>query len=299
MKYILSSLLLFVTIYATAQDEMPNTETPKDTAWTFEGISSLNFTQGSVKHWAQGGEDFFSALLLNDYTISYDKKKASWENLFNYKLGGTQQGVGRFNQRKTEDIFEFNSKFGYEITNKKLFFSNVVNFKTQFLPSYEYPDEDTRVPIGEFLNPAYLVVATGFEYKYKKMLSVLVSPISGKATFVTDTLYSVPYGLEAGETYRAEMGAYIKINFKKEIMKNVRLQSSLEVFNNYFEDPYTLKNNTDMDWQTTINLKVNEYIKAVLFAHFMWNADVIQRVQIKETLGIGISYSFDSTKKKS
>lgn len=299
MKYILSSLLFFITIYATAQNDTPKTEeTPKDTAWTFEGLSSFNFTQGSVKHWAQGGEDFFSALLLNDYTISYDKNKASWENTFNYKLGGTQQGSGKFNQRKTEDNFEFNSKFGYEISNKNLFFSNVVNFKTQFIQGYEYPDEDSRVEISEFLNPAYLVVATGFEYKYKKMLSILVSPISGKATIVTDTLFSQTYGLDAGETFRAEMGAYIKINFKKEIMKNVRLQSSFEVFNNYFEDPYTLKSNTDMDWQTTINFKVNEYIKAVLFAHLMWNSEVIQRVQIKETLGIGVSYSFDSTKKK-
>jgi hypothetical protein len=229
MKYILSSLLFFIAIYATAQDAAQKTEeTPKDTAWTFEGISSFNFTQGSVKNWAQGGEDFFSALLLNDYTISYDKNKASWENTFNYKLGGTQQGSGKFNKRKTEDIFEFNSKFGYEISGKNLFFSNVVNFKTQFIQGYEYPDEDTRVKISEFLNPAYLVVATGFEYKYKKMLSVLVSPISGKATIVTDTLYSQTYGLDAGETFRAEMGAYIKLNFKKELMKNIRLQSSLE-----------------------------------------------------------------------
>jgi hypothetical protein len=300
MKYFLSLLLLMSVLFVNAQNESTETnDTPKDTAWSFEGISSFNFTQGSVKHWAQGGEDFFSALLLNDYTISYDRRKASWENKFNYKLGGTQQGGGKFNQRKTEDIFEFNSKFGYEIKNKKLFFSNVVNFKTQFMQGYEYPNEETRVKISEFLNPGYLVLATGFEYKYKKMLSVLVSPLSGKATIITDTVYSEIYGLEAGETFRAEMGAYIKINFKKEIMKNVRLESSLEVFNNYFDDPYTLKNNTDMDWQTTINLKVNEYIKAVLFAHFMWNADVIQRVQIKETLGIGISYSFDSTKKKS
>ncbi|PLX15066.1 MAG: hypothetical protein C0599_17620 [Salinivirgaceae bacterium] len=299
MKYFLSFLLLMGVLYVNSQNENNETKnSPKDTAWTFEGISSFNFTQGSVKHWAQGGEDFFSALLLNDYTISYDKKKSSWENTFNYKLGGTQQGTGMYNRRKTEDIFELNSKYGYEIKKGQLFFSNVVNFKTQFLRGYEYPKEDSIAKVSEFLNPGYLVLATGFEYKYKKMLSVLISPLSGKATVVTDTLYSVPYGLEPGETFRAEMGAYLKVNFKKEIMKNVRLQSSLELFNNYLDNPYTLKNNTDLDWQTTINFKVNEYIKAVLFAHFMWNADVIQRVQIKETLGIGISYSFDSTKKK-
>jgi hypothetical protein len=276
-----------------AQNDTTNVaETPKDTAWTFEGQSSFNFTQGYLDNWSQGGENFLSTLLLNDYSIIWEKEKASWENTFNYKLGGTQQGEKDI--KKTEDIFEFNSKFGYEISQKKLFFSNVLNFKTQFLKGFDFVDDTTKIRVSQFLNPGYLVLATGFEYKYKKMLSALVSPVSGKATITTDTTYSTTYGLEAGENFRAEMGAYIKIQFKKDIMKNVKLNTSLELFNNYFDKP----ENIDVDWQTTFTFNINKYLKAVLFAHLMYDHDVIQKLQVKETLGIGISYAINSREKK-
>lgn len=293
MKYLLFSIFILITSFVLAQNDTTNvTETPQVTAWTFEGQSSFNFTQGALKNWSQGGENFLSTLLLNDYTILWEKKRGSWENNFNYKLGGTQQGEQDL--KKTEDIFEFNSKFGYELSQKKLFFSNVINFKTQFLKGFDYVDDTTKVRVSQFLNPGYLVLATGFEYKHKKMLSALLSPVSGKATITTDTTYSTTYGLDAGKNFRAEMGAYVKIQFKKEIVKNVKLNTSLELFNNYFEKP----ENIDVDWQTTFTFNINKYLKAVLFAHLMYDHDVIQKLQIKETLGIGVSYALNSKEKK-
>ncbi|HKK58831.1 MAG TPA: DUF3078 domain-containing protein [Salinivirga sp.] len=288
MKLLTTIMLTMAVIISYGQQDTAKTvEQKKDTVWTFEGQSSLNFTQGFLENWSQGGENFLSTLLLNDYTISYDKKRASWENSFNYKLGGTQQGDQ--DMRKTEDIFEFNSKFGYDISNRNIFFSNIINFKTQFLKGFDYGSGNDSIAISRFLNPGHLVVATGFEYKYDKILSAMISPLSGKATFMTDTVKYNPetFGIDGDKNFRAEMGAYIRIKFKKELIKNVSINTSLELFNNYFDHP----ENIDIDWQSTITFKANDFIKTVLFTHFVYDQNVSQYWQVKETLGIGIAYS--------
>src|SRR6056297_998682 len=80
MKLLTTIMLTMAVIISYGQQDTAKTvEQKKDTVWTFEGQSSLNFTQGFLENWSQGGENFLSTLLLNDYTISYDKKRASWE----------------------------------------------------------------------------------------------------------------------------------------------------------------------------------------------------------------------------
>lgn len=297
MRRVTSLLLLSISTLSQAHFAADTTiQNSKDTVWTLEGKSSLNFTQGFLENWTPGGENFLSTLILNDYTIDYEKKRASWENNFTYKLGGTQQGEQ--DVRKTEDIFEFNSKFGYNLKRRGLFFSNIVNFKSQAFKGFDYTNEDNSKAISRFLNPGYLIVATGFEYKYKKIMNAMVSPLSGKLSFMTDTVNYDPtaFGIEEGEKLRGEMGAYARINFKKEIVKNIVVNTYLELFNNYFNNP----ENIDINWQTTISFNVNKYIKAVLFTHVVYDDDVpipkangkfTRNFQIKETLGIGIAYT--------
>ncbi len=305
MKITFSTILLIlITVSLFAQnDTIQKKETPKDTAWTFEGQSSFNFTQGYLENWVEGGDNFLSSLLLNDYTLSYDRNHTSWENIVKYKLGGTQQGEEDL--RKTEDIFEFTSKLGYDISKKNFFFSNIINFQTQFFKGHDYANDNDSIPVSRFLNPAKLTIATGFEYKYKKMLSAMVSPLSGKLTFMTDTENFCPetYGIDAGNKYKAEMGAYIKIAFKKDVIKNININSTLVLFNNYFREP----ENIDINWQTTITFTVNEYINAVLYTNFIYDDDIKfeqpdgtegPRWQIKETLGIGLAYKINSKKKE-
>ena len=290
MKYLILILLIIAASKTYGQNDTTQAQaSKKDTVWTFEGQSSLNFTQGYLENWSQGGENFISSLFLNDYTISYDKKRASWENNFNYKLGGTQQGDQ--DMRKTEDIFEFNSKFGYDISNRNIYFSNIINFKTQLFKGFDYASGNDSVAISRFLNPGHLVVASGFEYKAEKMLSALASPLSGKLTFMTDTANYDPeaFGIESDKNFRAEMGAYIRIKFKKELFENIKINTSLELFNNYFNHP----ENIDIDLQTTLTFSVNQYIKTVLFTHFVYDQNVSPYWQVKETLGIGVAYTIE------
>ncbi|MDA3868124.1 MAG: DUF3078 domain-containing protein [Salinivirgaceae bacterium] len=302
MRLLVTVCLFILSASLTlAQETGENNELLKDTVWRFEGQSSFNFTQGFLENWTQGGENFLSGIILNDYTLSYDKEKSSWENNMSYKLGATQQGEERL--RKNEDLFDFSSKYGYDLSNKNIFFTNIISFKTQMFKGFDYANDNDSIAISRFLNPGHIVIATGFEYKYKKILSAMASPLSGKVTLMTDTAHYDPvaFGIDEGENFRAEMGAYVKIKFKKEVVKNVNLSTTLELFNNYFSNP----ENIDIDWQTTITFNVNKYIKTTIFAHVIYDDDVpipltggrtTRNFQIKETLGIGLAYSINKYK---
>ncbi len=80
------------------------------------------------------------------------------------------------------------------------------------------------------------------------------------------------------------------------IMKNVGIQSKLELFSNYLNNP----ENIDVDFENTLNLKINQYISTTLILHFIYDDDIMialdpeglrsgPRLQFKEVLSVGLS----------
>ena len=90
----------------------------------------------------------------------------------------------------------------------------------------------------------------------------------------------------------------IKKEQKKEIVKNVTLQTKLDLFSNYFHNP----ENIDVDWNFMLNMKVNEWLSANLITQLIYDDDVkIQdpetsksapMVQFMEMFGVGLSFKF-------
>jgi hypothetical protein len=85
----------------------------------------------------------------------------------------------------------------------------------------------------------------------------------------------------------AEFGATAKFMLKKEIMKNVLLQSNLQLF-----QAYKSGSATDVDWEVNIGMKINKLLTASLIGQLIYNQDEIDEVQWKEIFGLGLSYSF-------
>lgn len=96
-------------------------------------------------------------------------------------------------------------------------------------------------------------------------MSLFLSPATGKFTIVNDDALSAAgnYGVDRGKKFRSEMGALLKFQVNKEILKNVTAQTKLDLFSNYFHNPQ----NIDVDWSVLINMKVNEYLSANLVSH--------------------------------
>ena len=222
---------------------------------------------------------------------NYKKDKISWENSLDMGYGLLKEQDN--DAVKSNDKLDFSSKFGIKKT-EKLYFSTLFNFKTQFAPGYKYPN--TTDAISRFLAPAYLTLSVGFDYKPNKEFSVLLSPLTGKMTVVNDDALSAAgaFGVDPGKTIRMEVGSFVKMELKTEIMKNVSLHSKLDLFSNYLNNP----ENIDINWDVLINMKINDYLSANLITNLIYDDDIKAgpgegpKVQFKEMFGVGLSLKF-------
>ncbi|WP_439880378.1 DUF3078 domain-containing protein [Pontibacter sp. MBLB2868] len=301
-------LLVFSSTAFAQTDQVPDTTS----VWDFGGIGTVNFSQVSLSNWAAGGQNTVSVLGVAGLFANYKHGDNTWNNSLDLTYGL----VKLENQRvqKSDDKLELNLKYGHR-ASEKWFYSAQLNLKTQLTPTYT-ASRDTL--ISSFFSPAFVLASLGMDYKPNKKLSVFISPVTGKFTFVQDQTLADrgSFGVEpastdiegniipgTGEHFRKEFGGYINVRYKEEILQNITLQSKLDLFSNYLRKP----GNVDVNWENQLNFKVNKLISAGLFLHMIYDDDINvpidtnddnkidakgPRLQLKETLGIGISYSF-------
>ncbi|MDT8400629.1 MAG: DUF3078 domain-containing protein [Bacteroidales bacterium] len=286
----LVAALLF-TIAAISQDTA-TIEGP----WTCNGLTSLNFSQVSLTNWAQGGESSYAINGLAALNFNYTKDKNSWANTLD--IGYGIQKTGEASAKKTDDHLDLLSKYGRNVKGN-WFLSSMLNFKTQFTEGYQQT-EAGRVVISDFLSPGYLILSIGMEYKVDDSFFFSISPLSGKMTIVTqDSLSNVgSFGLEPGKTTRSEFGGLVQVGINKDLMENVNLTSTIDLFSNYLNKPQ----NIDISWKALLNMKINEYLSANISTHLIYDDDIDwvdpegisrgSKVQFKEILGIGFTYKF-------
>ena len=288
MRSLLTLLLLF-PFAVFAQDAV------KDTLWKTSATTTLNFSQVSLTNWAAGGKSSMSGLFMVNYAANYKKGRLSWDNSFDLRYGFIKEKND--NARKSDDQIDISSKLGIE-AGKGWNYSGLLGFKSQFAPGYNY-DTSPRKKISRFMAPGYLTAAIGMDYKTDG-LSVLLSPVSGKFTFVTqDSLSNAgAFGVDPGKTVRSELGATVKIELVKDVMKNVTLDTKLNLFSNYLKNPQ----NIDVDWKVQFNMKVNDYLSANLITHMIYDDDVkiedadtgksSPKLQFMESFGVGLTFKF-------
>ena len=298
MKKILLILSIAMISFITyAQDAVD-----ADTLWKFSGTTSLNVSQLSLTNWAAGGDNSVSGNALINLSANYATDKTSWENKIILGFGLIKQGDDPM--RKSDDQFDFASKLGLKAT-EKWFYTALLGFNTQFAEGYDNPGEDDRLKISNFMAPGYLSFSLGMDYKPSEAFSLFLSPLSSKFTFVLDDDLSAQgtFGLDPGQKTRAEFGAYIKMTFKKEILKNVTLDTKIDLFSNYLDHPQYV----DVNWDLQLSFKVNEYLSASLLTQLIYDYDIkfgedttgdgvndtfSEKVQFKELFGLGLTYSF-------
>ncbi|WP_319502970.1 DUF3078 domain-containing protein [uncultured Draconibacterium sp.] len=285
---ILLILLLIIPTLAFAQET-------KDTLWTTSGSTTLNFSQVSLNNWAAGGKSSMSGVFMVNYAANYKKDKLSWDNTFDFRFGFLKEEDD--DVRKSDDKIDISSKLGIEAKGN-WFYSGLLNFKSQFAPGYNYPDTETA--ISKFMAPGYLSLGLGMDYKTDGF-SLMMAPVSGKFTFVTDDDLSNEgaFGVEEGKSMRSELGATVKAQLIKDIMKNVTLDTKVDLFSNYLDQP----KNIDVDWTFKIIMKVNDYLSANLITQLIYDNDVkIQGddenlppspgLQFMESFGVGLTFKF-------
>ena len=275
-----------------AEKHIKTVETDTIAGWKTGIITGINLAQTALVNWSAGGESSVAFNGMVSIFANYKDTTSEWVNTLDIGYGMLQQGAnGKF--IKTDDRFDLLSKYGVKAFSD-FNYAVLVNFKTQFAPVYNYPNDS--VMISSLLSPAYLIAAVGLNYVPGNYFNAFLAPITGKMTIVNDNELSASgaYGVTPGKKLKGEFGGYARIvytrsDFKSEILKNVAFTSKLDLFSNYLKDPQ----NIVFNWENQLAMKVNKYIAVNINTHLMYDANIRvngekAKLQFKEILGVGI-----------
>lgn len=323
MKKIITLALLFSGICSFAQvtvGEKKFNPVRTDTidGWGKGGLVNINFTQVSLTNWAAGGQNSISLAGFSSLFANYKQGKSTWDNTLVMQFGQVNQANAGF--VKSDDRLQLTSKYGREAGNN-WYYAALLDFQTQFTVGYNDP-LNRKGRISDFMAPAYVLGALGMDYNPSSNFTVFVAPVTAKFTIVNDDslAFRGEYGVQAYEVdangtvtdfenTRMEIGGYLRLNYKKQIMENITYQTNLGLFSNYANNPQ----NIDVNWDNILNMKVNKYISASITTSLIYDDDVDiavlkddgtaatredgspeigPRTQFKYVLGVGFAYTF-------
>lgn len=301
-------------VFQTNYSQIIRTELPDTISyWSKENKVGLDISQISFVNWNAGGNNSVSGLLKGQFIRTYTRDNINWKNELIARYGINKQESQE--ARKTDDQFQINSTFGYRRdTISNWFYAGKFNFNTQFANGYAYPNTD--LAISKPFAPAYTFLGVGAEYSRKDLnFNLYLSPLTQKTTMVFDQRLANQgaFGVDKaiydgfgnlvreGKNIRNETGILITSQWKKEVFENINLETRASLYSDYLNN----FGNIDVDWQLQLEMTVNKYVKANLGTHLIYDDDIklkeeiggVQvirgpKVQLKQILGIGLTYSF-------
>ncbi|MGZ9676910.1 DUF3078 domain-containing protein [Flavobacterium sp. GNP001] len=281
--------------------------------WTKKNSIGFDISEVAFVNWSAGGTSSISGLLKGKFHRNYNRKNFNWSNELLVRYGlNKQDGI---EVRKTEDALQFNSTFGYRrdtLTN--WFHSAKFNFNTQFTNGYAYPNTDKA--ISKPFAPAYIFMGVGAENVDKdKKRTFYISPFTFKTTLVLDqrlanqgafgvvkaTVDAEGNIITPGEMAKVELGFLATSKYRKELAKNITLENRLTLYSDYINR----FGNVDVDCDLQVELVVNQYVKANIGAHVIYDDDIKSKreiegvqvtegpkTQLRQAIGVGIEYIF-------
>jgi hypothetical protein len=321
MKLFLFSLafLAIETLFAQVIPDSLNLRI-KDTCWKTNGFIGLNFSQTALSNWQGGGQDNIAFTGILDYEANYRKDKLEWSNKLDVQYGIVLQGNSKFWKKNVDQIFAMTQLNG-QISKKYWFSSLMADFRSQLAPGYQYSGDTSRNLISKWAAPTYIQLALGVDFRLKDYFSATISPAAGKVTIVNDQTManSGAFGVQVakydtsgkmispGKKVRYEFGGRFTLKFKKDIGKNINVDTYLDLFSNYFHNPQ----NIDVVWNTLITFKINKFFSATVSTKLLYDDDIIikydwdkdgkytgphdingPRVQLLSNIGVGLGYKF-------
>jgi hypothetical protein len=306
-KYLLLSLSSLISYNSFGQNLKNgglNTESTKmlsriDTAkkqegWTIRGSNTLLLNQAAFSNWVAGGINSVALTARADYEFNLKRGKNLWENriLSGYGLRSEQQN----RTTKVEDMLDLTSKYGYQIKQSNWFATAAINLKTQFSKGFDYSKPDQSY-LSNFLSPGYLALGLGADYIPNDHFQISLHPLTSRLTYVKDKMVFDPnrdgipteaFGVIPGKHFIYQLGAYVGGRYKAKLMENIALDNRFGVFSNYLKDPQNLV----LAYSALLDMKVNRFISTQITADLFYDDNQIGKLQLKETLGVGLNYKF-------
>jgi len=321
-KFVLLWSLVTLHIASLSQD---TTIIAKDTSyWKKKAQFGFGLNQATFSdNWKAGGVSSIAFASFLNADANYLRGKISWDNSLRSDYG-ILKNKGQ-NLRKNVDRILIDSKLGYKISKKWNLFASL-NFLSQFDAGFEYErsfkDANGNVVavrdnlISNFLAPAFLTEAAGFEYKPVKYFWLRLGAASMRQTFVMEERFNtnratdlngngiinepedgfnpqVNYGVGEGKSFRNEIGLFtLEADFNKEIAKNLILQAHYWSFTTY-EDPAA----TDVRFEIALIAKINKFANVRLASTFLYDQDQDLKTQYAQSFTLNFAMNWEKNKK--
>ena len=263
--------------------------------WKQERKLGVLINQSSFDNWLAGGVNSFSGTLNFDYDLRYQSDQWDWTTTVDAALGyAKNMDQDYFN--KTEDQLEINTLLSLK-SSRRWNFSSSFNLKTQNAPGNNFIETAgniERIKTSGFFSPAYMRLGFGMAYKKEKELALQFNPLTARL-IVVDRAFTQNlaqgetfFGVEEDKTARWEAGASIALQSKLMILKNVVVTNQLSLVANYLQEV----KNIDVDYTINFNMKVNEYLSAILEAQMLYDDNALADLQFRQVFGLAVSLPF-------
>lgn len=251
--------------------------------WKIHGRLAFILNQSSFTNWLSGGQDNVTGNVIINYDFNYKNNGWNWDNKLITGYGLSY--VNKEGYRKTDDRFEYNSLLGLK-SQGYWFFSFFTNFRTQYTRGFDYK-KTPEVSVSDFFSPAYLSFGPGILWKKSDDFSFNLAPATVRFTFVND-MFSGKFGVPEGKNSTFSLGFNFAGYYKIEVMDNIRIENTLTLYSDYLNDPQ----NVDIEAQSNMFFKVNEFISMNITLHAIMDANASGKVQFRQVFGAGLKYSF-------
>ena len=253
--------------------------------WKKSGVFILNLNQGALSNWVAGGEEnVFGINGILNYSINYKGDRNTWDNYFDIALG-FQNATSFKKFRKIDDRIDITSKYGRMIS-KKWYYGILFNFNSQALPGYDY-STDPPTKISSFLTPGKILLSPGFDFRPNDKFSVFMSPATVRWVLKSDEdFYNIAkFGVDSAKKVNTEIGAFVTARYKAAITKWATYTGRLDLFSNYRRNPQ----NIDVLMNNLLTMNFTKNFATNLSVDLLYDDDVLQKLQLKEILGIGLT----------
>jgi hypothetical protein len=190
---------------------------------------------------------------------------------------------GRF--RKVDDRIDITSKVGYEFT-QKFFTAFLVNFNSQALVGYNYSDT-ANIKISNILTPGKLLISAGIDFRPDKTFSLFISPVTTRFVFKRDEdfYFQDKFGVQPYHKAYTEVGAFATAKYAKKLNSWAAYTGRLDLFSNYKREA----ENVDVLFTNLLTMKFNKWFATNISVDVVYDDDVLQKTQLKEILGVGLT----------
>jgi len=175
---------------------------------------------------------------------------------------------------------------------EKFSFSSFLNFKTQFAKGFKYSNNEEggeiRTEKTRIFSPAYTQLGIGIYWKESNSLWVNFAPMTGRLILASKKFTNQLedgeeyFGVPKGQNSRFELGASISAFYKFEILENINIEQSINLYSDYLYKA----DNIDIDYTLSAFMKINDYLSTTLIIQCIYDDNAVKKIQLREVFGL-------------